>query len=134
VSILKAGMASKQGSITLGRKGRHQTTSLLTMCVPRRDRASRATPPYQASLSLLAILYLLLFLFLPHSIFYAPPKNIAQKKNLFPNFFFSSPIFFAPIFVFDSHFFFCSQNFFLAPNCFLGSLIPRATYCRTRLR
>jgi hypothetical protein len=73
--------------------------------VPRRGRA---TPPSQTSLSLFAILSLLLFLFLPHSFFYAPPKNFAPQKKLFPK-----KMFFAPI-------------FFLLPF-FFGSLIPRAT-------
>jgi hypothetical protein len=92
VSILIAGMASKQGSINFGQKKKAPEPDNLfvnNVSVPRRGRA---TPPSQASLSLFAILSLLLFLFLLHSFFYAPYKNIAKKK-LFP-FFFLLPIFF----------------------------------------
>jgi hypothetical protein len=106
VSIIIAGMASKQGSINFGQKKKAPELDNLfvnSVSVPRRGRA---TPPSQASLSLFAILSLLLFLFLPQSSFYAPHKNIAQNK-LFPKFLF------APNF-FGSHFFW-------------GSLIPRAT-------
>jgi hypothetical protein len=92
VSTLIAGMASKQGSINFGQKKKAPEPDNLfvnNVSVPRRGRA---TPPSQASLSLFAILSLLLFLFLLHSFFYAPYKNIAKKK-LFP-IIFLLPIFF----------------------------------------
>jgi hypothetical protein len=91
VSVLIAGMASKQGTINFGQKRKAPEPDNLfvnNVSVPRRGRA---TPPSQASLSLFAILSLLLYLFLPHSFFYAPPKNIAP--------FFWLPIFFPPIFL-----------------------------------
>jgi hypothetical protein len=69
-------------------------------------RKGRAISPSQASLSLFAMLSLLLFLFLPHSFFYAPLKTL-PKKNV------PQEMFFAP------------KYFFLLN--FLGSLIPRAT-------
>jgi hypothetical protein len=106
-SILIAGMASKKGSINFGQKKKAPEPDNLfvnNVSVPRRGRA---TPPSQASLSLFAILSLLLFLFLPYSFFNAPPKNIAQNKN-------------GPKKKFLLPFFCCSQNFFFCSQIFLG--------------
>jgi hypothetical protein len=124
VSILIAGMASKQGTINFGQKRKAPDNLFVNnVSVPRRGRRGRATPPFQASLALSAILSLLLFLFLPHSFIYAPSKNIAQFL------FFALNVFFAPKFAFCSQiillpnfltpeFLFCSQNLFFAPNYF----------------
>jgi hypothetical protein len=95
VSILIAGMASKQGTFNFRQKKKApepDNTFVNNVSVPRRGRA---TPLSQASLYLFAILYWLLFLLLPHSLLYAPPKKITKKCFLFPNISFCSHLFFA---------------------------------------
>jgi hypothetical protein len=102
VSILIAGMASKQGSINFGQENKAPEPDSLFVNNVSVSRRGRATPPSQASLSLFAILPLLLFIFLPHNFCYAPPKNSAQKNNCVcfcsqKNVF--APIFLLPIFL-----------------------------------
>jgi hypothetical protein len=93
VSILIAGLASKQGSINFGQKKRYRnrTSSLLAMCLYLGE--AEQLPPPKPPFLCLQFCLCSCFYFCPTVSFMLPLKTLPQKKNV-PQKMFFAPIFF----------------------------------------